>query len=102
MPGVSRPGLTGRISNITTTPVALYAAGANLVVNEGVQIVAPSSNSENVWIGYSAAITANSADATDGFPLAPGASIFVPCRQLAELFVRSTAGSNLVIWFIGA
>lgn len=102
MPGVSRPGVTGRISSINTTPVAMYNSGANFVVNEGIVVVTPSTNVENIWVGYSPNITADSADATDGFPIAPGASLFIPCRTPAELYVRSTAGSNLKLWFIGA
>jgi len=99
MPSISRLGLTGRKSTVAVTPSRL-STNVNLVANEGVQILASPANSENMYVGYGSGITANSGDATDGFPIAPGASIFVPCRHPADIWVASITQPNLVLWFI--
>ena len=95
---ISRNGFTGRKSDIGTTP-ARVISDQSVVVNEGLQILASPNNSETIYVGYSSGITANSADSTDGFPLVPGASLFLPCRHPADVYVRSSTLSSQVIWF---
>ena len=97
---VSRPGFTRRKSDIGTTPSRLIPEGQGTVVNKGVQIIASIGNDATLYVGYSDALTADSADATDGFPLSPGAAIFVPCRHPSDVFIRSASGSNQKVWFI--
>ena len=98
---VARSGKTGRKSDIGTAPSQLVSESGNIVLNEGVQVVTSSSNSDTVWVGYTSDITANSADLTDGFPLSPGAAMFFPCRHLRDIWVRSTSGSSQTLWFLG-
>lgn len=101
MPAVARPGFTGRYSSIGTVPTRIVDPNAAQNESEGVQLLASSGNSENIWVGYGSGITANVADSTDGFPLAPGASIFVPTRRAADIWVCSTSASGQVLWFLG-
>ena len=100
MPAVSRPGLNGKLSGITSTPVELINPGYNYVLTQGLQVLADSNNTDIVYIGFSSGITPGNADATDGFPLAAGASLFLPCRRPEEIWVKAASGT-LKVWFIG-
>lgn len=100
MSSQTRAGLTGRKSDIDATPSRL-STDLIRTVNEGVQILTSSSNTDAIYVGYSAAITADSADATDGFPLAPGAAMFLPCRHISDIWLRSESASSQVVWFLG-
>jgi hypothetical protein len=101
MPSISRAGFTYRFSTISPVTSQLIVPGANLATNEGVQLLASPSNGETIYVGYNNLITANAADATDGFPLQAGASLFMPCRHASDIWLISPTLSNLVVWFIG-
>lgn len=71
---------------------------------KGVLIKAPGSaddtpNTEPVYIG-GPGVTANSAVATDGFPLTPGDSIVIPLESAASIYVVSESGGQLVAWML--
>ncbi len=99
MPAVAKVGLTGRRSNVSTVPSQL-TGDVGIVANEGVQILVSSANSEAIYVGYSADITCDEGDSTDGFPLIAGSSLFLPCRHPSEIWVKAPTQSNLVLWFI--
>ena len=88
--------LHGRTSGIGTTAVQLVAASSHLAT--GVQLKAPQSNSGVVYVG-TAGVTADAADATDGFPLAGGEGLFVPIDDPSKLYVRGSAAGQKVFWF---
>jgi len=99
MPSVAKIGQTGRRSDVSTVASKL-SGDTGIVTNEGVQILVSSSNSEPIYVGYSSSITCDTADATDGFPLVAGSSLFLPCRHPSEIWVVAPTQSNLVLWFI--
>jgi len=109
---ISRIGLTGKASGIWDSPTQLIDTSLDSVLpasavrgrslNEGLQLLAADDNPDTVYIGYINAIDANGSAVT-GFPLAPGASLFVPCRKTTDLWVISAGGvSTNNIFFIGA
>jgi len=56
----------------------------------------PVPNTVPVWVGRST-VTADSA-ATGGFPLKPGASLFMPVDDPSGIFVISTTGGQDIAW----
>ncbi len=76
--------------------VQLVSAASHLT--KGVQIKAPETNSGVVYVGASG-VTADSADATDGFPLSPGEGLFVPVDDPSKLYVIASAAGQKVFWF---
>ena len=62
-------------------------------VTYGVQMVADASNAGTVYVGWSNTVTASTASATDGLPLAPGASILVPRSKTANANTLYVIGS---------
>lgn len=89
--------ITGRKSGVGTTPVQIMSTD-NLADN-GIQIYANIANTDIVWIGEST-VTADSADATDGFPLNPGDGIFIPLRHPNVLYARSSTDADQKIWWV--
>lgn len=57
----------------------------------------PTPNTDPVWIG-GVNVTADSAIETGGFPLLPGASIFIPVEFVSGLYARSTTGAQKLAW----
>jgi hypothetical protein len=55
-------------------------------------------NSDVVWISPRSNVTANSAAATDGFPLVPGASITLEIDDVSKLYAVSESASQDVAW----
>lgn len=88
--------LHGRTSGIGTTAVQLVTASSRLA--KGVQLKAPQSNSGVVYVG-TAGVTADAADATDGFPLSGGEGLFVPIDDPSKLYVRGSATGQKLFWF---
>ena len=88
---------TGRKSSIGTSAAQLTTTHVH--AKRGVQIVADSGNSVSVYVGIST-VTADSADATDGFPLAAGESVVVPVIAPTTIYVRAASGSSSKVFFI--
>jgi hypothetical protein len=69
----------------------------------GVFIKARESNTGTVAVGFSNAVTVNSADATDGTPLPAGASLFIPASKAADLsavWVIATASGQKLDYLV--
>jgi len=96
----SRAGVTGSKSDIDTTPTRL-SSDTTKVVNNGVQLLAASDNTDVVYVGYTSNMTAGTADATDGFPLVAGAALCIPCRHVSDIYVMSTTNPDQKVSFIG-
>ena len=73
--------------------------GANIPC-QGVLIKADPNNTGTVYVGKSD-VTTDWADSTGGFPVEPGASVGVPCRNVNEVFIIGTA-SDRVAWLASA
>jgi hypothetical protein len=61
---------------------------------QGVLIKASTSNASTVYIGESN-VTANEGLATSGYPLEPGESVGVPCRDANDVWVRGANGDKI-------
>lgn len=71
---------------------------------EGVLFKAPgvdddTPNTVPIYLGTDK-VTADYNASTGGFPLAPGESVTLPLRYVAELYVIATANSQDVAWFL--
>lgn len=86
----------GRKSSVGTTAVQLSATSYR--VTKGVQLKADAANASTVYVG-NADLTADTADATDGFPLAAGEGLFVPVDDVNKVYVRGGASGQKVFWF---
>jgi hypothetical protein len=86
----------GRKSSVGTTAVQLSATAYR--ATKGVQLKADAANSSTVYVG-NADLTADTADATDGFPLAAGEGLFVPVDDVSKVYVRGGAAGQKVFWF---
>ena len=53
-----------------------------------------------VYVSTNPSLTAGTADATDGFPLAAGQSEFFPVKKASDLYVFGST-TNLVVFFYG-
>lgn len=83
---------TGGVS-VGTSVVALSANDREL--KGGVQIVADAGNSGVVYVGVRATLTAGSANATDGFPLSAGDTVFLPVSKESEVqLIGSASGQS--------
>jgi hypothetical protein len=89
--------LTGRKSSIGTT--ALQLTTNTTKADRGVQITAGAGNSAIIYVGLHN-VTADSADDTDGFPLAAGESILVPVRDATKVYVVASTGTNSKVFFM--
>lgn len=66
----------------------------------GVEILAPSTNADTIYIGFRDTIDNAQAEATSGFPLAPGDSINIPTRNPSEIYAMGGGGTNKLFWMI--
>ena len=73
MPIRQFPIRTGGKGSISTTPLQLTTVDAE--GQRGIQITADSGNTAAVYVGESNAITPGTVDATDGYPIAAGATL---------------------------
>ncbi len=64
----------------------------------GVIVKASSDNTGKVYIGDSSAVTAGTADATDGFELSAGHSITIPVDKPSRIWLIGSAASQKVYW----
>ena len=87
---------TGRKSSIGTSAAQVTSSTH---VSRGVQIIADSTNAVKVYVGIST-VTADSADGTDGFPLAAGESVVVPVSDPSLIYVIAPSGSSSKVFFI--
>jgi hypothetical protein len=67
---------------------------------QGVLVKAAPTNAGAIYVGKSD-VTTDYADTTGGFPLEPGESVGVPCRNANEVYIRGTTGDK-VAWIASA
>lgn len=76
---------------------AVQLSSTDTTAPRGVLVKAREGNSGTIAVGFSSDVTVNSAAATDGMPLAAGASLFIPpsrASNLASVWVIATASSQ--------
>ncbi len=91
---IEQPGRTG--SKAVGTSVVQFGHTQELF--SGVTIKAASTNSDKIYVGYVADVTADSAEATDGFELSAGESQGFPVLSLDKIFVVAGAAAQKFFW----
>lgn len=81
---------------VGTSEVALTATSDDENL-KGILVKAASTNSGIVYVGKTG-VTANSAEATDGFELTAGESVFIEANDPSIIFVIASATSQKVFW----
>lgn len=76
------------------------ALSSSSIPCQGVLVKAAPTNAGTIYVGKSD-VTTDYADATGGFPLDPGESVGVPCRDVNQVFIRGTSGDK-VAWIASA
>ena len=89
---------TGR-KTVGVTAVALVSS-QSVRGNTGVEIYSDAANEGVIYVGSRSTVTANSADATDGFPIAAGKSILIPIRNPNDIYVIASEASQKIWWMI--
>lgn len=85
---ITRPS---RIASATkNVGVSVLQLESNVAIKVGVTIKAQSTNTDFVYVGGSNLIT----NATDGYPLEAGESIFVECSNINLIYARSNSGTQ--------
>lgn len=79
------------------TSAAFLVTNAATRCLKGVQIKCADGNAGTVYIGKSD-VTANTAAATDGYPLAAGEELFVPTDDAADVFAIASQASQTVFF----
>ena len=87
----------GRKSSIGVSAEQLVTT--TLHAAKGIELIAAPTNSGTVYVG-NADVTAGSADATDGFPLAPGARLFLPLDDPSKVYLRGSASGQAVYYVV--
>jgi hypothetical protein len=88
----------GRKSSIGTSAVQMTTA--DVPATKGVLVKASAANTGTVYVGDSSGVTADAADGTDGFPLAPGESLLIPIDNANKVYLIATAASHKVWWSV--
>lgn len=88
-------GRTGR-KTVGTTAVQITTSTAELF--SGIHIRAAGSNTGTIYVGFSNAVTADSADATDGFPLNANDGLYLPVSLGSEVWIIASAASQKFFW----
>lgn len=84
----------------TLAGTAAEALAAASIPCQGCIVKAASSNVGTIYVGKSD-VTTDFADSTGGYPLEPGESVGVPCRDVTEVYIRGTSGDK-VAWIASA
>lgn len=82
--------------NMQLTGATALAISSTSIPCQGVIVKARSANTATIYVGKSD-VTADTTNTTGGYPLEPGESVGVPCRNTNEVFIRGTSGDG-VAW----
>ncbi len=86
----------GSKSGIGVTAVVLSSTPID--AKRGVLIKAASANSGIVYVGTNSAVTADSNDTSDGFPLSAGDSVEIEIDDAAGIFLIASEAGQKVFW----
>lgn len=89
---------TGR-RTVTASAAKIFTTRTDERCDIGIQVYADSGNSAPVYLSTNSAITANSNDDTDGYPIAANEKFLVTERDPNDLYLVSPTG-NQTIWFV--
>ena len=71
--------------------------------NKGILVRCPGAddpvpNTVPIWVGSTAAVTADSVETSGGFPVLPGDALFIPADDIEKIWCISTAASQDIAW----
>lgn len=89
---------TGYMVTTGSTEIAITSTSTPC---QGVLVKADPDNTVDVWVGVTG-LTTNKTNATDGYRLAPGESVGVPCRNANTIFIRRGASTNVGVYWISS
>lgn len=87
----------GSKSSVGTSAVQITTT--SIVAKKGVTVKAANANTGIIYVGNSD-VTNGSTDATDGFELANGESIFIEIDNANKVYVIGSAASQKVFWVV--
>lgn len=85
----------GAKSSVGTSAVQMTAS--SITASKGVLVKAANSNTGIVYVGNSD-VTANTTDATDGFELVSGESVFIEVSNANLIYLRASASGQKVFF----
>jgi len=85
----------------TTTGSTAIALSSTSIPCQGLVVKALSANATTIWVGKSD-VTADTTATTGGYPLDPGESVGVPCRDVNEVYIRGAASGLSAAWLASA
>jgi len=85
----------------TTTGSTAIALSSTSIPCQGLVVKALSANTTTIWVGKSD-VTADATATTGGYPLEPGESVGVPCRNVNEVYIRGAASGLSAAWIASA
>jgi len=94
---------SGALENgaMTTTGTSAIALSATSIPCQGLVVKADKNNLDTVYVGKSD-VTANATNTTGGYPLEPGESVGVPCRNVNEVYIRRPGSNNVAVAWIAS
>ena len=90
---------TGSNLDVDASAEQLFPTFTTPVQNGVISLICPPDNGGYIAVGFSNAVTAGEAAATDGFPLYPGATLDLKCDAASTLWGKGSA-ANLKIFFV--
>jgi hypothetical protein len=84
---------------VGTSAALLMSSKANMP-QRGIKVKALRSNTAPIYISFESTITADSTEATAGWILENGQEDFIETAEPEKLYVRSSAASQLLSWWI--
>jgi len=82
--------------NMQLTAGTALALSSTSIPCQGLIVKARAANTATIYVGKSD-VTADTTNATGGYPLEPGESVGVPCSNVNTVFIRGTSGDG-VAW----
>lgn len=85
----------------TTSASTATQLTATSVPCQGMLVKASKNNTDTMWVGIST-VTAGGTDATDGYPLEPGESVGVPCRNANTIYIRRNGSVDVTAHWVAS
>ncbi len=82
---------------VVGTAAVQISSRKDIKCKQGIVLYANVSNSNNIWIGR-LGVTADNNVITGGFVLTPGSSLELPIEELLNIYARSDAATQDLMW----
>ncbi len=82
---------------VVGTSAVQISSRTDIKCKQGIVLYANVSNTNKIWIGKEG-VTANNNAITGGFVLTPGSSLEVPIEEMLNIYARSDAAAQDLMW----